>query len=124
MNRYILAAAMLALTSCATRAGFEKVLNSWVGDEEINLVRRWGPPAQSYEAGGHKFIVYLSQRNVYIPGVAPTYQTTVVGNTAITNAVGGSPAMNVGKSCATTFEIEGSRIVSWSYKGNDCKARE
>jgi hypothetical protein len=112
------------LAACATTAGYEKILNSWVGMQELDLVRSWGPPAQTYETGGRKFIVYTSRRNVYMPGVAPSYQTTVVGNTAYTNQIGGSPAMNIGMSCATTFELDGTRIISWSYKGNDCKAKE
>ena len=124
MIRYMLLAAFMALSACATTAGYEKILNSWVGTQEVDLVRSWGPPVQSYEAGGRKFISYSSRRNVYIPGTAPTYQTNVIGNTAYTTAVGGSQAMNVGMSCSTTFELEGSRVVSWSYKGNDCRAKE
>lgn len=115
---------LLALSACATTAGYEKLLNSWVGAQEIDLVRSWGPPEQAYETGGRKFIAYTSRRNVYMPGVAPTYQTNVIGKTAYTTAVGGTPAMNISKSCMTTFELEGSRIVSWSYKGNDCRAEE
>lgn len=124
MHRYLLLAFATVLVSCATTAGYEKVLNSWTGAQEIDLVRSWGPPIQSYEAGGRKFIVYTSRRNVYMPGAAPSYQTTVIGNTAYTNPVGGSPAMNIGMSCTTTFELDGSRVVSWSYKGNDCRAKE
>ena len=124
MYRYLLAVIATLLTACATTAGFEKVLNSWVGMQEIDLVRSWGPPVQAYEAEGRKFIVYASRRNVYMPGVAPTYQPTVIGNTAYSNPVGGSPAMNIGMSCTTTFGLEGSRVVSWSHKGNDCKAKE
>lgn len=124
MHRYLLIALAAVLASCATTAGYEKVLKSWVGAQEIDLVRSWGPPIQFYEAGGRKFIVYSSRRNVYLPGSAPSYQTTVIGNTAYTNAVGGSPAMNISKSCTTTFELDGSKVVSWTYKGNDCKAKE
>ena len=124
MKRCGLAFATVLLSACATTAGYEKLLNSWVGVQEVDLVRSWGPPMQAYEAGGRKFILYSSQRNVFIPGVAPTYQTRVVGNTAYTSAVGGSPAMNVGMACVTTFELENSRVVSWSWKGNDCKAKE
>jgi len=122
MYRYLLIA--ISLVGCATTAGYEKVLNSWVGAQEVDLVRSWGPPAQSYETGGRKFIVYTSHRNIYLPGTTPTYQTTVVGNTAYTNAVGGNPAMTIGKSCIVTFELEDSKILSWSHKGNDCKAKE
>ena len=124
MFRYLAIFAVFALSGCATTAGYEKVLNSWVGAQEIDLVRSWGPPVQVYEAGGRKFTVYSAKRNVYLPGTSPTYQTNVIGNTAYTTAVGGSPAMNLGMSCMTTFELEGSRVVSWTYKGNDCKAKE
>jgi hypothetical protein len=124
MIRYLIILCVIALSACATTAGYEKVLNSWTGSQEIDLIRTWGPPIQAYEAGGRKFIVYSSQRNVYMPGTAPTYQTSFVGNTAYTRAVGGTSATNIGMSCVTTFELEGSRVVSWSYKGNDCKAKE
>ena len=95
MFRYLVISILIALSACATTAGYEKVLNSCVGAQEIDLVRSWGPPVQSYEAGGRKFIVYSSRRNVYMPGTAPSYQTNVIGNTAYTTAVGGSPAMNI-----------------------------
>lgn len=124
MQRFLLITFAAVLASCATTAGYEKLLNSWVGAQEIDLVRSWGPPIQSYETGGRKFIVYSSSRNVYLPGTAPSYQTTYIGNRAYTNAVGGSPAMNTDKSCTTTFELDSSKVVSWSYKGNDCKAKE
>jgi len=122
--RYLCLLIAAALTACATTAGYEKMLSSWVGVEEIDLIRGWGPPLQSYEAGGRRFLVYASHRTVYMPGTPPTYQTTVIGNTAYTNAVGGSPDMNIGLSCTTTFELDGTQVVSWSYSGNDCKAKE
>ncbi|MDO8888641.1 MAG: hypothetical protein Q7V16_08660 [Hydrogenophaga sp.] len=124
MYRWLSILGAIALSACATTAGYEKVLNSWMGSQELELVRSWGPPAQAYEAGGRKFIMYSSQRNVYIPGVAPTLRTNVIGSTAYTSVVGGSPASNINMACSTTFELENSRVVSWSYKGNDCKAKE
>lgn len=125
MYRYpFIVIAVVALTACATTAGYEKLVNSWVGAQEIDLVRSWGAPVQTYEAGGRKFIVYTSHRNVYVPGMAPTYQTTIIGNTAYTNPVGGSPDMNITRSCTTTFELEGTKIVSGSYRGNGCKAKQ
>ncbi len=114
---------MLALAACATTAKYEKILNSWVGAEELDLVRKWGPPQQVYESGGVKFLTYTSSRNVYIPGTAPTYTTTYIGNTAYTTETGGSPAYNIGMQCVTTFEIMQGRIVRWRWEGNDCTAR-
>lgn len=63
-----LTAILSALAGCATTANYEKILSSWVGSMELDLVRKWGPPQQSYEAGGRKFLVYLSSRNVYLAG--------------------------------------------------------
>lgn len=128
MSRYALILIMLALSACATTAGYEKIIGSWLGKAEVDLVRSWGPPVQAYEAGGRKFIVYSSRRNIYVPGSDPSYQTQIIGNTAYSTAVGGSSAINIGMSCMTTFELEqhqGSNIVvSYNYKGNDCRAYE
>ena len=121
--RFLLIASLVILLGCATTANYEKMLNSWVGAPELDLVRRWGPPIQSYETSGRKFLVYSNSRNIFLPGTAPTYTTTVIGNTAYTNRVGGTPAQNIGLSCQTTFEIFQERVVSWRYEGNDCTAR-
>ncbi len=112
------------LFGCATSANYEKILNSYVGATELDLIRQLGLPQQTYEVNGIKFIVFSSSRNVYVPGVAPTYTTTVYGNTAYTNRVGGMPSQNIGLSCQTTFEISKERVVSWKWQGNDCKAIE
>jgi hypothetical protein len=114
----------LIIPSCATTAGYKKVVSSWVGHSEIELIRSWGAPQQAYESGRTKFLVYSSSRNVYLPGSAPTYTTTVIGNTAYTNASGGTPDQNLNFSCQTTFEVSNGEIVSWSFRGNDCKAKE
>ncbi len=111
------------ITGCATTANYEKMLDSWVGAPELDLIRTWGPPLSAYETSGRKFLVYSSSRNVILPGVAPTYTTTIIGNTAYTNRVGGTPSQNIGLACQTTFEIYGERVASWRYEGNDCKAR-
>ena len=112
------------LGGCATTANYEKILNSWVGSSELDLIRQWGPPAQAYETSGRKFIVYQSSSNMYIPGTDPTYTTTLVGNTAYTTSSGGTPSRNIDLSCQTTFEISGNEIVSWQWQGNDCTAFE
>ena len=114
----------VVISGCATTAGYKKVVNSWVGHSELELIRSWGAPQQTYESGGSKFLVYNSSRNVYLPGTAPTYTTTVIGNTAYTNSSGGTSAQNLHFSCQTTFEVRNEKIISWRFRGNDCKAKE
>ncbi|BED24754.1 hypothetical protein VEE46_45220 (plasmid) [Escherichia coli] len=111
------------LSGCATEAGYQRVLNSWMGSTDVSLIQSWGPPQQSYELSGHTFLVYSNSSSSYIPGVAPTYQTTFIGNTAYTNTYGGSPGFNVSYSCTTTFEVVGGKIVNWRYQGNNCTSR-
>lgn len=115
---------LMAIAGCATTANYEKILQSWVGASELDLVRQWGPPQQSYETGGVKFLAFTSTRNVFIPGTAPTYRTQMIGNTAYTTQTAGTPAQNYGYSCKTTFELEGGKVKTWKWEGNDCKARE
>ena len=124
MRRLIIILISLLVASCATTEAYEKILNSWIGAEEIRLVRGWGPPLQTYETGGVRFLSYTSRRNVYISGTAPTYSTTVIGNTAYTTAAGGSPGYVSTRTCVTVFEVVNGRIARWSHKGNDCKALE
>jgi hypothetical protein len=120
---FSIVALAIVLSGCATTDGYKQVVNSWVGSPEINLIRSWGPPQQSYQSGDSKFLVYHSARNVYLPGTPPTYSTTVIGNTAYTNSYGGTPAQNLNYRCQTTFEVRNGVIASWSFKGNDCMAK-
>ena len=120
----LLTAVLLIFAGCATRANYEKALNSWVGSSEIDLIRKWGVPQQFYETGGRKFLVYSSSRNMNIPGTPPSYTSTIVGNTTYRNRVGGTPDQNIELNCKTTFELENEKVLSWRWQGNDCAAPE
>lgn len=114
----------IVLAACATTENYEKMLSTWVGAPEIALYRSWGTPDGQFESGGAKFVSFTKGGNMVLPGSAPTYQTTFIGNTAYTNAYGGSPAYNIQLMCKTTFEIRNERVVSWRWEGNNCKSRE
>ena len=118
------AIALLILAGCATTANYEKMLNTWVGAPEIALYRSWGAPDSQYEAAGTKFVTFTKSGNVVMPGTSPTYQTTFIGNTAYSNAYGGSPAYNISLVCKTTFEIRNEQVVNWRWEGNQCRSRE
>ena len=120
---YIAVLICLTLTACATTANYEKVLASWVGSSEDNLVRSWGPPDSVYEGAGSKYLTYMRASQGYVPGVAPTYQSNVIGNTVYTQAVGGSPGYTYNTRCKTVFELVGGTITSWRWEGNACRSR-
>ncbi|WP_155952212.1 hypothetical protein [Pseudomonas sp. CHM02] len=120
MKWLLTALALFALAGCATTGKYERVLQSWVGSTELELVQSWGPPVRVYESNGHRFLTYSNEGSMYVPGTSPTYQTTYYGNTAYTNSYGGSPGMNVQLSCVTTFDVVDNRISSWRWQGNNC----
>jgi hypothetical protein len=110
------------LSSCATQAGYKKVLDSWVGHTELELVRAWGPPVRAHDISDSRFLEFHRSGNLVLPGSDPTYTTTVIGNTAYTTSSGGSSPTNIALSCATTFEVRNGVIISWRYQGNNCGA--
>lgn len=124
MKRHVIAAIAVLAASCATTAGYEKMLSSFVGLEEIELVRRWGPPLQTYETGGRRFLSYQSDRTIYRAGTPGIVHTTVIGTTAYSRVLGGVPGSWSRWLCQTVFELDGTKVVAWSHQGNDCRAEE
>lgn len=112
--------AALLLSGCATEAKYNNKLNTWLGQDELKLIHRWGPPQRTYETGGSKFLTYVDSGNVVMPGTPPSYTTNVYGSTAYTTATPGMPAQNIALDCETTFEIKDAKITDWSWRGNNC----
>lgn len=123
MMRYVTLCAVLFLASCATTEKYEAMLNTWVGQQESQLVGHWGPPDSVYENSGVKYLTYKKSRSGYIPGTPPTYQTNIIGNTAYTTSTGGSPGFAYTNHCKTTFTISNEIIQKWRWEGNACRAR-
>ena len=112
----------LWLAGCATEEKYRAMLDSWVGAPEARLVAAWGVPAGVYEAGGAKFLSYSRLETTVLPGRAPRYTTTVVGNTAYSTPIGGLPPTAIAVACETTFEIRDEIVRNYSYRGNGCTA--
>jgi hypothetical protein len=120
----LLIASASVLSGCLlpTAEGYRILVDSWQGASEQRLISTWGVPSATYTANGTKFIAYRSNRNVYIPGTAPSYTTNVIGNTAYTNSYGGTSAQNIAMSCETTFAIVRGEVAQATFRGNDCTA--
>jgi hypothetical protein len=125
----LLVIGVLALVACATTAKYESILQSWVGDDADNLVRKWGPPNSTYTLGGGGRILSYSH------GGSSSYTTPTqvqqsagqfIGSTYYPGqtTVTGGQTYNINRWCNTTFEVNSSnRIVSWRWEGNACRAR-
>lgn len=113
---------LLPLAGCATSEKYEAILDSWIGGTEKQLIRSWGAPDSVYESGDEKYLSYHDSKSGYVPGIAPTYQTQVIGNTAYTTKSGGTQGYFYNNHCQTTFTISGGVIKHWRYEGNSCKS--
>lgn len=136
---------LLLVTGCATTAGYEMVLNSWVGQSADRLISSWGVPANSTQlSDGGRVLEYSNQRNVQLGGYTTTvpqttYQTgtanvygsngsSAYGNyngTSTTYVQQTSPVQNITMRCVTRFTVNAQEIITnWAWQGNDCKAKE
>lgn len=114
---------LLMVVGCFPTTGkYQEIVGSWVGNSETALIRSWGPPNQVYENGSIKYISYVYSDQAYFPGIAPTYQTNIYGNTAYTTQIGGSPPTVHNYDCVTSFEIIDGKITGYTFRGNHCVA--
>jgi hypothetical protein len=110
------------LVACATTENYEKLLNSWVSQPVGALIDSWGPPDSEFVNDSTRYLTWNKSETVFIPGTPPTYRTTMIGNTAYTNTVAGTPSYNASYSCKTTFTVRDGYVLSWRWEGNRCKA--
>jgi hypothetical protein len=133
---------LLLLAGCATTAGYEAVLQTWLGDSTDHLVAVWGIPQQQYPLdGGGKVLQYERSGNIVLPGVT-TYQpvttytngnVTAVGpggmasgsydGTSTTYVPHTSDPTLIHQTCITRFAADSNgRIVRWAWQGNACRS--
>ena len=87
---------MALLSGCAPTVNpYNKVLNSWIGVPENELISRWGAPVRVYESGGYKYLTFGG-----------------------TNAVMFMHGLAVPVGCNTTMTIYQGRVSTWRYDGN------
>lgn len=110
------------LLGCATEAKYRAYLDQWVGVSELELVRHWGPPVQSYEVQGHKFLVFVSSRQTYMPDAPPIVSGVVVGGSIYNEHIWGSFGHVIELKCKTMFELDKGRVIASHWQGNDCAA--
>ena len=107
---------------CATTAGYERVLNTWVGASEASLVNSsWGIPDGSYQTGGRKYLTYNSSRAYTTPvSTELNCSSSHAGATYCDTSMYGGTTYNY--SCKTTFYVEINRVIGYKFKDNDCTA--
>ena len=125
-----LAALAVALAACATRANYQKLMDSLVGADVNEVLRARGPPTQTVTMpNGNRLLVYERAGSYTTPlTVSPSPNVvTGAGNVIIaqpgpTTVTGGDVVQTL---CRTNIEVDASgRIASAQFTGNGCRARE
>lgn len=121
MRHILLVIAVCSVMSCASEQGFHEMADSWVGATESELVSQLGPPDSLYVSpDGDRILTYSKEGSVTLPGSAPSYQSTIYGNTVYSTPVGGAPPSTIQLSCELSFVLKNDRVISWSSRGNSC----
>ena len=125
----VFALPLLLVSGCTpsrTTANYEAILETYVGFQEVELVRKWGTPSRVHKVDGSRFLTYISENQVHVSGTAPSYKTTCTNygfqEKCTSQAVGGSAARTYTDRCITTFELQDDIVMRWQIDGNDCKS--
>jgi hypothetical protein len=126
--RAILLSAALALSACATQAGFDERMQAFVGMSEGDLVQQIGVPDGDFTTPeGRRFLQY-ERLGTAAPVAAPTIGFGVGGfgwRGGFGSGVGigaAYPVVALPPPCSVTFEIRAARVVSFSRRGTGCVA--
>jgi len=138
MPSSLLALIIAAMVSaCASTAGYEAMLATWVGAPEAALISRWGPPDSVYDMGASgKVLTYVRSSNFQWGGYTTTTPVTTYhsGNisgdvnanysgTSTTYVPTTTPVYNIQQKCTTRMTIQNGIVRSWAWEGNACKAK-
>jgi len=143
MSRIAASILLAMLAGCATTAGYEALLQTWVGDSTDHLVSSWGVPQQEYrQNGGGTVLQYSRSGQIVLPGMT-TYQAQTSYTNGSVSAVGSNGNMVNGTydgttttyvphtsdptviatRCVTRFTADArGRITNWAWEGNSCRA--
>ena len=91
---------ILLLSGCATEAGYQKIVNSWMGSSKHNLIESWGTPTSTYKEDEHTEYFDYIETSISSDSYGHVYNWQ----------------------CKTTFTITDNVITSWRYDGNKCRA--
>lgn len=129
MRLVVAIAALFFVAACETYAGYQQLMDTWVGTHADDLVASWGPPDGFYEnADGSRVLRYSSASSYYVPGTTHSNPVTTYnwdGTTSTSYNSYTTPGYTVSSSCTSTFFTDPLQvIVRWTSDGDDCVAEE
>jgi predicted small secreted protein len=113
-----------SLAGCATTAGFEKVMNSYLGHNVNDFIAATGyAPQQVLPDGSGKLYVFgASSTGYYQLPQTTTASVTGYGNSAYgTATTSGGGTIPINRQCSWTFRTRADGTIhTWNARGNAC----
>ncbi len=100
LSRVCILCCGLLLAGCASVAGYQNLLQSWVGSPEARLLANWGVPTSIVNEGPVKLLTYFKQEGVYVTGYYGGWARPLF--------------------CTTTFTVNNGVVVNAQFRGNEC----
>ena len=117
-------ASLALLGGCATTAGYQSMLQTWLGQNEKSLVTAWGPPSAVSESPPYRYLTFTRFSGYDYTTVGygygygyygyygyPWYGYGVPGYTYATPII-----------CTTMFALQNGVVVNSSFQGSGCVA--
>jgi hypothetical protein len=103
----------------------DKIMESWLGHHQSELISSWGPPQQVFDDGsGGRIFVYSTNRSFTSPGSSTTTVNSMAygyGNTAYGTATAHTtynPPVTTSYAATRTFFVDrNGRIYRYAWKG-------
>lgn len=126
MRKYLCLIALLSISACATGPGLQSRMASYTGATEDQLIQKLGVPDKQITVNGVQYLAYDEHHLDVTPGFnafGGFYGGGYYGGPYF----GGAPFLDAGfpptiedRGCETTFSLRDNKVVSFSFRGNDC----
>ena len=113
-------ASLALLGGCATTAGYQSMLQTWVGQSEQSLVAGWGAPSAVSESPPFRYLTFTRFSGYQYTGYGYGYYGYYGYPWYTYGAPGYAYATPI--LCSTMFALQNGVVVNSSFQGDGCVA--
>ncbi|MCC7225826.1 MAG: hypothetical protein IT507_03930 [Burkholderiaceae bacterium] len=112
------------LGGCATTAGYQSMLQTWVGQNEQSLVTGWGAPSAVSESPPYRYLTFTRFSGYDYTTVGYGYGYGYYGYYGYPWYGYGAPGYTYATPiiCTTMFALQNGVVVNSSFQGSGCVA--
>ena len=116
-------ATLALLGGCATTAGYQSMLQTWVGQSEQSLVAGWGAPSAVSESPPYRYLTFTRFSGYTYTGYGYGYGYGYNGFYGYPYGYG-APGYTYATPilCSTMFALQNGVVMSSSFQGDGCVA--